>query len=105
MRCCRLIVALMVCAGCGHAPDQSGGPAPPDHGPVATTTDATDAGAGNDRYLPGTPSWVPLIDACMAGGGSRGDCIAALPPEELAALEQWERENGDRRRQRLRQHR
>jgi hypothetical protein len=35
-------------------------------------------------YVPGTPGWVSLIDACMARGGGRKDCIEALPPEMYA---------------------
>ena len=44
------------------------------------------------KYVPGTPSWVPLIDACMEAGGSRNDCIGALPPEELKKLEKSEQQ-------------
>jgi hypothetical protein len=35
-------------------------------------------------YVPGTPPWVPLIDACMTAGGQRNDCIEALPPDMYA---------------------
>ncbi len=42
------------------------------------------------KHLPGTPSWVPLIDACMEAGGDRNDCIEALPDEEMKKLEAWE---------------
>ena len=42
------------------------------------------------KHLPGTPSWVPLIDACMEAGGDRNDCIEALPEEEMKKLEAWE---------------
>lgn len=37
-------------------------------------------------YVPGTPPWIPLIDACMAAGGGRNDCIEALPPDMYAAF-------------------
>ena len=45
--------------------------------------------------------WVPLIDACMAEGGARNDCIEALPPEVLAELEAWEAQNAALRRRQL----
>lgn len=45
------------------------------------------------KHMPGTPSWVPIIDTCMEAGGSRNDCIAALPSEEAAKLEAWEQRN------------
>ena len=51
-----------------------------------------------ESYRPGTPSWVPLIDNCIIAGGSRGDCIEALPPEELAKLEKWEQRHATWRR-------
>lgn len=35
-------------------------------------------------YVPGTPPWIPLIDACMTAGGQRNDCIEALPPDIYA---------------------
>ena len=47
-----------------------------------------------ERYYPGTPSWVPLIDNCMIAGGTRTDCIEALPPEELEKLEASEAKQG-----------
>ncbi len=43
-----------------------------------------------ETYLPGTPSWVPLVDDCMAAGGNRTDCSNNLPPDELAKLQRWE---------------
>ena len=53
------------------------------------------------KYVPGTPSWVPLIDTCMATGGRRADCIEALPPEELQKLEAWEQQNSQGRKRAL----
>ena len=47
-----------------------------------------------ERYYPGTPSYVPLIDNCIIAGGARAECIEALPPEELAKLEAAEAERG-----------
>ncbi len=47
-----------------------------------------------ERYYPGTPSYVPLIDNCIIAGGIRGECIKALPPEELRKLEAAEAERG-----------
>ena len=52
-------------------------------------------------YNPGTPSWVPLIDDCMNAGGTRSECIATLPPEELAKLEAWEAQVGAMRREQM----
>ena len=69
--------------------------APADQQPTLTAPD--------NQYIPGTPSWVPLIDACMASGGLRGDCINALPAEELHKLETWEESH--QRRELLRMHR
>ncbi len=37
-------------------------------------------------YVPGTPPWTPLIDACMTAGGGRIDCIEALPPDMYEAF-------------------
>ncbi len=59
----------------------------PNQQPVLTNS-------AGETYHPGTPSWVPLIDDCIRAGGSRNDCIEALPPEELAKLEAWEAERG-----------
>ncbi len=42
--------------------------------------------------------WEPPMAECMAEGGTRGDCIEALPPEVLAELEAWEAQNGVMRR-------
>ncbi len=47
-----------------------------------------------ERYYPGTPSYVPLIDNCIIAGGTRGDCIKALPSDELKKLEAVEAERG-----------
>lgn len=96
-------LALLGCAGCGHPWFQSGSGAPAEQLPelMAPTTPDTAPKA----YLPGTPSWVPLIDACMRSGRSRGDCIDALPAEQLAELERWERETGAQRRERMLRHR
>jgi hypothetical protein len=49
------------------------------------------------KHVRGTPSWVPLIDACMEAGESRSNCIDALPEEELAKLEAWESGHSRRR--------
>jgi len=54
--------------------------------------------ASETGYVPGTPPWVPLIDACMSNGGTRDECIEALPLDMLEALESWEREIAARRR-------
>ena len=51
-----------------------------------------------ERYRPGTPSWVPLIDNCMIAGGTRSGCIEALPPKELDKLEAWEQRHSHWRR-------
>jgi hypothetical protein len=45
-----------------------------------------------------TPSWLPLIDACMGAGGHRNECIESLPEGELRKLEAWERRRGMERR-------
>jgi hypothetical protein len=50
-------------------------------------------------YEAGTPRWVPLIDACIANGGKRSDCIEGLPVQEYERFLTWEREH--RRRQLL----
>lgn len=54
-------------------------------------------------YRPGTPSWVPLIDACMARGGQRNQCIEGLPSEELEKFLRWEQ--GQRRHELIRERR
>lgn len=41
-------------------------------------------------YNVGTPSWVPLIDACMANGGQRDVCTEELPEQELEKFLKWE---------------
>jgi hypothetical protein len=43
-------------------------------------------------YKAGTPSWVPLIDVCMADGGQRTACIEQLPEQELEKLRKWEQQ-------------
>ena len=45
---------------------------------------------------------MPLIDNCIIAGGIRGECIEALPPEELAKLEAAEAERGAMRREQMR---
>jgi hypothetical protein len=49
-------------------------------------------------YVPGTRAWVPLIDACMARGGGRNDCIEALPPKIYAEFLAWEQGVASKRR-------
>ena len=95
-----VVVLLVSCAGCGHPWFKSGKKASVES-PVIVGPDATGAGATDNVYLPGTPTWVPLIDECIRRGQSRNDCINELPQEELAALKQWEQEMGQRRRERL----
>jgi hypothetical protein len=91
----------MICAGCGHPWFKSGEKALPEQRPELTVPVSPDPNTSSGEYLPGTPSRVSLIDVCMRRGGSRVDCIDALPPEELAALERWERKNGEKRRERM----
>ena len=55
-----------------------------------------------ERYHPGTPSYAPLIDDCIVAGGSRTECIEALPPEELKKLEAAEAERGATLREQMR---
>ena len=45
--------------------------------------------------------WVKLINACMADGGQRTQCIENLPPDILAQLEEWEAGNAAMRRMQL----
>lgn len=47
--------------------------------------------------------WIVLIDACMAAGGQRAQCIENLPPEVLTQLQAWEAENAAMRRRQLEQ--
>lgn len=101
MRWSAICVALMICAGCGHPSFKSGEKAPPEQRPELTVPVPPDPNTASGEYVSGTPSWVPLIDVCMRRGGSRVDCIDALPPEELAALERWERKSGEKRRERM----
>lgn len=58
-------------------------------------------GSGVVSAQPDETPWSPLIDACMAEGGSRGQCIDSLPPEILADLEAWEARNGSMRRRQM----
>jgi len=48
--------------------------------------------SAGERYHPGTPSWVPLIDDCIRAGGNRSDCIDNLPRAELEKFKEWEQE-------------
>ena len=66
----------------------------PDQKPIITNA------AGETYYL-GTPSYVPLIDDCLSAGGTRSECIAALPPEELAKLQAEEERRGALRRHQI----
>ena len=80
-------VALVALAGCHpwfasrfpweDAPD-------PDTPPVLTNDQGT-------QYVPGTPSWVPLIDNCMIAGGTRAECIDRLPEADKERYLEWER--------------
>ena len=88
MRTSFLLVFSILCSAC-HPWFKSGPGAPDDQQPEITS---------ETGYVPGTPPWVPVIDACMANGGTRGECIESLPPEMLEALESWEREIAFRRR-------
>ena len=80
-----IIVALILCAGIASAEEQT----------VLTNS-------RGERYHPGTPTYVPLIDDCLALGGTRPDCIEALPPDELKKLEAEEARRGAMRRAQLR---
>ena len=73
---------------------KSGPGAPADQEPVLTAPPG-------QTYPPGTPSWVPLIDQCMAAGGSRSECVEALPPAELHAFRDWEQQRAQRLERRL----
>lgn len=81
------IVCLLILSGCGHPWFKTRWPweekPDPNQRPVITTSD-------EEIIYPGSLSWVPLINDCMKAGGTRNECIAALPPEELAKLEAWE---------------
>ena len=55
-----------------------------------------------EHYYTGTPTYVPLIDDCLALGGTRGACIEALPPDELKKLEAEEARRGAMRRAQMR---
>ena len=77
--------------GCEKVTPQPGVDGPPlrkAEGPPVLTN------SRGERYYPGTPSYVPLIDNCIIAGGIRGECIKALPPEELRKLEAAEAERG-----------
>lgn len=91
--CAIIVLTVSAC----HPWFKMGPGAPEDQVPEITSPDGTPPG-----YMPGTPPWVPLIDACMSEGRSRGDCIESLPPDTLSALEEWERANGELRRTQLR---
>ncbi|NKC01238.1 MAG: hypothetical protein GKR90_22455 [Pseudomonadales bacterium] len=56
----------------------------PNQDPVLTTSSGR-------AYFPSDATWVPLLDDCMATGGSRRHCINTLPPDERAKLEDWRR--------------
>ena len=92
-----LIPAALILAGC-HPWFESRFPwdeqPDPDQQPILTNS-------AGERYHPGTPSWVPLVDDCLAAGGNRTDCIDNLPPEELTKFREWEARNrrGRHRRQ------
>jgi hypothetical protein len=92
------LTGLLIVSGCGHPWFKNRWPwqeqPDPNQQPVLTNS----AGQTHD---PAIPSWVPLIDDCMNAGGSRGECIAALPPEELARLEAWETGQGAQRRSQM----
>jgi hypothetical protein len=60
-------------------------PPDPDQQPILVNS-------SGERYHPGTPSWVPLVDNCIREGGGRADCIDQLPPDEKAKFHQWEQE-------------
>lgn len=77
-------------AACSHPWFKSGSSAPPDQEPVIATPE------GVDR--PAKPLWLSRIDACMATGASRNECIESLPSEDKRAFEAWERERAERRR-------
>ena len=83
-----VVLFSLLCSAC-HPWFESGPGAPEDQRPELTS---------ETGYTPGTPPWIPLIDACKANGGTRGECIESLPPDMLEALESWEREIAIRRR-------
>ena len=58
----------------------------PNQTPVLTNSNG-------ERYRPGTPSWVPIVDDCLRAGGNRTVCIESLPPEELRKFREWEARN------------
>jgi hypothetical protein len=59
-------------------------------------------GRFSPRYQEGQEQpWTALIDACMAAGGQRSECIEKLPPEVLIQLEAWESANAAMRREQL----
>lgn len=89
MRLLTIVLVSALLVGCEHASLGSGAGDPEDGQPEVTT---------ESGYVPGTPPWVPLIDDCMARGGTRSDCIESLPPEVLEAFETSEREGAARRR-------
>ena len=88
---------LLLIAGCHPGPEST---PPLEEKPVPDQPRILVNGSG-ETYLPGTPSWVALVDDCISGGGTRGECIDALPPEELSKLEAMEGERASMRRQRM----
>jgi hypothetical protein len=89
MRLLTIVLVSALLVACGHPWFRSGAGGPEDRQPEITT---------ESGYVPGTPPWVPLIDECMARGGTRSECIESLPPEVLEELEVSEREVAARRR-------
>jgi hypothetical protein len=71
----------------------------PNQQPVVNTDDGGSYSTGS--HNPNTPSYVPLIDACLSKGESRSECIESLPPEELAKLEAEEARRGAMRRRQM----
>ena len=90
-----LTAAALLISGChpwSTSPDPSEEKPEPNQMPALT---AANGGSGESgRHVPGTPAYVPLIDACLAKGGSRGECIESLPPEALARLAAEEARRG-----------
>ena len=78
-------------------------PRTPDNGPPLRKAEGRPVltNSRGERYQPGTPSYVPLIDNCIIAGGSRNDCIEALPPDELKKLEEGEAKGAAMRREQM----
>jgi len=89
MRLLTIVLIPVLLVACGHAWFKSGVGVLEEQQPEITT---------ESGYVPGTPPWVPLIDDCMARGGTRSECIESLPPEVLEELEVSEGEVAARRR-------